>query len=153
MDYLEILNESELEIEAINRMTILDIQKELISDFLLHRTVFCSELASVGILNPCPFVKKYELEEDTLKMIEDFEQEYKCLVYHTIKTLTDTGTIYNLFYVRENKEDWETQQDDIYASLPFVATINFSSPENVEFGQIQVGHLTGGLYNRFYEER
>lgn len=148
MDYLDIIKQSEMEIEAITRMNILSLEKELISEFLLHQSVFFSELVNRGNRNSSSLVKVYKVDEDTQAMINDFEKDYGCIVYYAIKTLKETGTIYDLFYVQENNEHWENQQEDIYASLPFVATINFSAPEEIKLGPIMIGHTTGGLYRR-----
>ena len=121
--------------ECLNRMKKLGLIKECINAFKEHRQVMKSEFK--GIL--------YELDSGELEFVKNFEDTHNCIVYHIIKSYTDFGTILNLLYVDEHKEEWEYFNEDLKCGLTFVYAENLDDEYCSEFGSIGIRAINGGL--------
>jgi hypothetical protein len=123
--------------EAVKRMRILKLPEQVISDFIQSGKVYKHEL---GII--CQLV---EFEK---KMIDDFENQYKGIVYAVIQTKTDVGILYSLFYVSEHRSEWKDDVDDLKENTSMLYVINLEIPEFSEFGYIGFRKLKDGVLER-----
>ena len=82
--------------EAIERMKMLQLHTNIIKEFEKDGTLNLSE--NGGYL--------YWLDSDQKAMVEDFEREYKALVYHVIHNYTEIGEMYSLLYVSKDENEW-----------------------------------------------
>lgn len=127
--------ENEIKNECLERMKILNLSYKCIQAFKGGK-VWESE--SIGAL--------YELNEEEQKIVNDFEEEHKGYkVYHLIHNITDFGELYNIFYVGTDKEEWETDKEDLREDYAFVYVYNKTDNWCSEFGSIAIRKNIGGL--------
>lgn len=123
--------------EAIERMELLQLHKNIIEDFKQSNKLNRSENA--GTL--------YWLTDEEKKLVDDFEKENTgTLVYHIIKTFTqDLEIVYDLLYVTEDTEDWEIDREYLQDDL----VLSYTITENSERGFIKIKKLNGGLIREY----
>lgn len=123
--------------EAIERMELLQLHKNIIEDFKQDNKLNKSE--NLGIL--------YWLTAEEKQMVETFEKENPgTMVYHIIKTITqDSEIIYDLLYVTNDLEDWTIDREYLQDNLVLSHTITRDS----ESGFIKVKKLNGGLIREY----
>lgn len=123
--------------EAIERMELLQLHKNIIEDFKQDNKLNKSE--NLGIL--------YWLTAEEKQMVETFEKENsRTMVYHIIKTITqDSEIIYDLLYVTNDLEDWTIDREYLQDDLVLSHTITRDS----ESGFIKVKKLNGGLIREY----
>ena len=51
----------------------------------------------------------HRLDEDEQKMVDNFEKEYQCLVYHVLKSTGNLGFVYTFLIVTRDPNEWELQ--------------------------------------------
>ena len=126
--------------EAAKRMGSMGIFEDAISAFEEKDKVMVSEAA--GIL--------YDFNSDTYsndvkEAAKKFEKEYNALIYFIIQTHTTLGTMYSMFYVSDEEEEWEMDHEDIESQMACVYVYNEDAPELSEIGSIQFESINGGL--------
>lgn len=121
--------------EAIERMKILKLFKNVITDFKDDDRLNKSE--GLGFL----YWLYYEEEE----MVEEFEKEHECVVYHVILSRTNIGTMYSLLYVSLDDEEWEEDREDLQNGQVLAYVVNKAAPECSEIGYIGIKPQIGGL--------
>lgn len=119
--------------EAVKRMKTIGLLPKVITEFE-HGTLNLSE---AGML--------YFLDDEQKKMVEEFEKEYKALVYHVCHECTNVGEMYDLLYVSDHEEEWSMDNEDLEAGHPFVYVVNKTYPEFSEFGMIGIRPVLGGI--------
>lgn len=129
------MNKEERFIEAIERMKLLKLDNPCIEAFT-KGNVWESE--GYGAL--------YEVNDEEQKLIYNFEKNHKdCLVYHMIHNKFEFGECYSMLYVSSNKEEWESDKEDIENGYVFAYVENVDCPWCSEFGSIAVKPQFGGL--------
>lgn len=141
--------------EAVQRMRMLQIYDEpgdsVIEHFKTDGKVFVSKPAGpIGVL--CTLTSAEQ------KLVDDFEKEYECLVYHVIRSITEIGVMYSLLYVSQREEEWEFDRQDLQLyenkAYPCAYVINVGNAEEhaetlecdiAEFGSIGIRQGFGGL--------
>lgn len=90
---------AEQKAEAIKRMHEIGIAFHIIQVF--------EENGIVSLSEDGEFL--HRLDEDEQKMVDNFEKEYQCLVYHVLKSTGNLGFVYTFLIVTRNPNDWELQ--------------------------------------------
>lgn len=124
--------------EIIDRMKLLHLHPNVINEFKNERKLNMS-VSPLGSL--------YWLTEDEMQMVKNFEQEHQDLVvYHILKTFTrDFGIVYDLLYVSNDEEEWETDRKNIKDDLVMSRTLT----EFAESGLIKIKCINGGIIRAF----
>ena len=129
------MNKKERFDEAIERMKLLKLDNPCIEAFT-KGNVWESE--GYGAL--------YEVNDEEQKLIDNFEKNHKdCLVYHMIHNKFEFGECYSMLYVSSNKEEWESDKEDIKNGYVFAYVENIDNDWCSEFGSIAVKPQFGGL--------
>lgn len=128
------MEKHKLQEEALRRLSRLQITPERIVAFKLKKQVFCS-VNGFG----------YKLDNQMKTIVQDFESEHNCLVYHAIMTDTEFGRLLSLLYVSPNQENWNLDREDITSRQQFVFVYNLDYPELSEFGTICFVNKYGSL--------
>lgn len=121
--------------EAIERMKILKLFKNVITDFKDDDRLNKSE--DLGFL--------YWLYDEEEEMVKKFEKEHECVVYHVILSRTNIGTMYSLLYVSLDDEEWEEDREDLQNGQVLAYVVNKAAPECSEIGYIGIKPQIGGL--------
>ena len=132
------MNRDKMIKEAVKRMNIIGIIPQTIKEF-----------EEKGIINKSTYGGiLFWLDEEEKKIVEQFEKEHNCLVYHAIKCsyrMGGTGDImkcFDLLYVSKDEEEWELDKADMKDNYMYVYSItNFCE----EFGGITYKSLNGGV--------
>lgn len=90
---------AEQKAEAVKRMHEIGIASHIIQVF--------EENGILSLSEDGDFL--HRLDEDEQKMVDDFEKEYQCLVYHVLKSTGNLGFVYTFLVVTPNPNDWELQ--------------------------------------------
>ncbi|MDE7332658.1 MAG: hypothetical protein K2O16_10590 [Lachnospiraceae bacterium] len=85
--------------EAVKRMHEIGIASHIIQVF--------EESGIVSLSEDGEFL--HRLDEDEQKMVDNFEKEYQCLVYHVLKSTGNLGFVYTFLIVTRNSNDWRQQ--------------------------------------------
>lgn len=129
------MNKEERFIEAIERMKLLKLDKSCIEAFTKGK-VWESE--GYGAL--------YEVNQKEQELINNFEENHpNCLVYHMIHNKFEFGECYSMLYVSGDKEEWESDKEDIKDGYVFAWVENVDLDWCSEFGTIAVKPSFGGL--------
>ena len=121
--------------EAIERMKILKLFKNVITDFKDDDRLNKSE--DLGFL--------FWLYGEEEEMVKEFEKEHECVVYHVILSRTNIGTMYSLLYVSLDDEEWEEDRADLQNGQALAYVVNKAAPECSEIGYIGIKPQIGGL--------
>lgn len=127
-------NEDELgmnKVEAIKRMIIHDLPIEVINRFLADEVMISDQ----GMLRECTEKEK--------KMIEEYEQESGCYVYHLIHAIANIGETYEFLRVSNYVEDWDYENDGLDKGEVLVHSVNVTHPNWSESGTIFVKRKDG----------
>ena len=129
------MNKEERFIEAIERMKLLKLDNSCIEAFAKGK-VWESE--GYGAL--------YEVNQKEQELIDNFEENHpNCLVYHMIHNKFEFGECYSMLYVSGDKEEWESDKEDIKEGYVFAWVENVDLDWCSEFGSIAVKPSIGGL--------
>lgn len=125
--------------EAIKRMKYLGLSEGCIDAFKQGK-VWLSEY----------FGTLYEADENLQKMIDDFQKESGCLVYHVVRSICALGVdiemkMDSFLYVSPYTEEWDMEHDDMKSGMLFAYVYNHTIPEYSESGSICVEPQIGGL--------
>ena len=126
--------------EAINRMRAMHVFNDAIKQFAEDDTVMVSEPPLGGL---------YWLNEEQKQMVQEFENEWNALVYLVVRSYTNIGTMDNIFYVSNHKDEWGMDNDDIKENYACVYVVNHSAPDCSEFGTIAFKSVGGGILRVF----
>lgn len=123
--------------EAIKRMKMLELHHSCIEAFESKDEIWLSE--DNGIL--------FDLSQrpHILQQIREIEHEYNFLVYHGILTRTNFGTLISLFYISDEKDEWQLDYDDMKENYACVYVLNLDDDICSEIGSIQYKKINGGL--------
>lgn len=123
--------------EALKRMKALELHSDCIKAFEERNEIWISE--SQGIL--------FDLSQrpNIVKAIQEIEDKYNVLVYHTILTHTEFGTLVSMFYVSDEQDEWEMDWDDMKENYACCFVANLDDDSCSEFGSIGYKKQFGGL--------
>ena len=119
----------EKDMEAIERMKLLDIYDETIEQYANQGYISRSEP---------PFGALFWVSDEELAEIRAWELEHNARVYHVIRTFTSLGTMDSYLYVSNNKNEWEMDRQLLKTGEPVVYVVNRDDPFGSEFGAIGV---------------
>ena len=126
--------------EAIKRMRAMHVFNDAIKQFAEDDTVMVSEPPLGGL---------YWLNEEQKQMVQEFENEWNALVYLVVRSYTNIGTMDNIFYVSNHKDEWGMDNDDIKENYACVYVVNHSAPDCSELGTIAFKSVGGGILRVF----
>lgn len=130
---LEKASKEEMKEEALERLKLLGIHKNVIKEFKEENILNKSE----GILGSL-----YWLNEEEEEMVRKDEKNWNVLVYHIILTNTiNNGKIYDLLFITEEKQYWLEERVRLKAGYVLSHTVSQFS----ESGDIFVKNKNGGL--------
>lgn len=121
-------------IEAIERMKLLHLSHNCIEAFAKGK-VWESE--GYGAL--------YEVNQDEQKLIDEFEEKHNALVYHMIHNKFEFGECYTMLYVSNDKEEWESDKQDLKEGYALCYVKNIDDDLCSEFGSVAIKPNIGGL--------
>lgn len=130
------MTKKEMKKEAIKRMKILRLHQNAIEDFINENKLNKSD---------GPLGSLYWLDEEEQKMIKEFEEEHKVIVYHVIHTFSNLGETYELLFVSNYKEEWEDEKVDLKNGFACVYVKVIDNEQDSEMGYIGVEYRNGGL--------
>ena len=88
---------------------------------------------------------RFNLTSSEKEMVQEFEEEYECKVYHVIQDLSTFGMLYSLLYVSKNEEEWEMDREDIKKDEIMAYVMNYDDNQLSEFGYIGIKTGVDGL--------
>ena len=124
--------------EAIRRLKEMKYFEEHLKEFIQNGTIFRTEPDGI----------EFFLSEEEQKQVFEFENKYKTLVFHVIKSDTEFGTLYSFLYVSKYENEWENDLEFNKSTNEFTVmsyVLNISDPECSEFGSIRTLNLFGGI--------
>lgn len=122
--------------EAIKRMEVLDIFGETIRQFEDEGLISYSEP---------PMGTNFWLDDEQLKAVRKFEEEYNSVVYFGVRAYTEFGTLDAFLYVSDYEEEWEMDNGELKDGYVYAYVYNHDVPEFSEIGLIRVQPRFGGL--------
>lgn len=129
-------------IEALKRMEMLQLMPNVIKDFEKKDKVYYSERQN-AIFNAILYW--LDNEKEYVDLVDKFEKEHNCLVYHCQLTHMEFGDLLSLLYVSENEEEWEQDTNDIREGYAFSYVVNLDCHSDSEFGTIGIKPSQGGV--------
>lgn len=130
---LEKASKEEMKEEALKRLSLLKINKNVIKEFKEENILNKSE----GILGSL-----YWLNENEKEMVRKYEERWNVVVYHIILTNTiNNGRIYDLLFISDEKQYWLEERLKLKAGYVLSHTYSQFS----ESGDIFVENRNGGL--------
>lgn len=89
-------------------------------------------------------------EMGLIRAINNFEKKYNAYVYHIIYTESNFGNLYNMLYVSNNTEEWETDRKDLQNKECYAYVYNRSNEVCSEIGLIGVEKADTNLLTRTF---
>ena len=89
-------------------------------------------------------------EMELIRAINNFEKDYNAYVYHIIYTESNFGNLYNMLYVSNNTEEWETDRKDLQNKECYAYVYNRSNEVCSEIGLIGVEKADTNLLTRTF---
>ena len=89
-------------------------------------------------------------EMELIRAINNFEKDYNAYVYHIIYTESNFGNLYNMLYVSNNTEEWETDRKDLQNKECYAYVYNRSNEVCSEIGLIRVEKADTNLLTRTF---
>lgn len=142
------ISRSEMLAEAVARMKILEMDKNLIKEFSEEEKLYYSD--------PQGFLfwfkdatstrnQEFRVPKAVFDALKSFEKRTGCLVYHVIQSLTEIGTMWSFLYVSKDADEWEFEKEDLENGLLYAYVYNSTYPELSEAGSIMVRPQYGGV--------
>ena len=119
--------------EALTRMQMLRLNKDIIYSFVFDQQLKCSENNKVT-----------DVPNKIIKEIEEWQNKFGNLVYHVIHSDYICET-YECLSVSCYKEDWEFERNLINDGWVMSHSINITIPEYTESGSIGIQNNNGIL--------
>lgn len=115
--------------EAIERMKMFQIYPETIQQFENENLVSVSEP---------PFGAFYWVDDETKKLIKEFEQKNNSLVYLVVRSyFKEIGKMDSFLFVSDYKdEEWDMDRNDIQHGQALAYVYPYEEPIFAEFGSI-----------------
>ena len=128
--------------EALKRMSILKIMKEVREDFEKNDRVYYSERQS-AIFN----ATLYWLDNnaDYVQIVKDFEKKHNALVYHCQLTHLTYGDNLSILYVSKHENEWEKDKELLRSGETFAYVKNLEDDFCSDMGYIGIKPSMGGV--------
>lgn len=121
--------------EAIERMNMLKLHKNVINDFVQNNKLNVSE--NNGAL--------YWINDKWKSLVEKFEKKHNAVVYHLIHNNVNGDEHLSFLYVSDHPDEWETDREDIKNGCPIVCVVNLTYELYFEIGSIGIVQKSGGV--------
>lgn len=128
--------------EALKRMAMLNLMPQVIKDFKKNNKVYYSERQN-AFFNAILYW--LDNEPNYVEIVNKFEKEHNCLVYHCQLTHMEFGDLLSLLYVSENEEEWEQDKKDLREGYAFSYVANIGCECYNDFGTIGIRPSQGGV--------
>ena len=128
--------------EALKRMAMLKLMKQVQDDFKKNGKVYYSERQN-RIFNAVLYW--VDNDERYVKIVKDFEKKHKALVYHCQLTHLEFGDCLSLLYVSANEEEWERDRKDLSQGYAFSYVRNLDCEYDSDYGTIGIVPSMGGV--------
>ena len=128
--------------EALKRMAMLNLMPQVIKDFEKNNKVYYSERQN-AFFNAILYW--LDNEPNYVEIVDKFEKEHNCLVYHCQLTHMEFGDLLSLLYVSENEEEWEQDKKDLREGYAFSYIVNIGCECYNDFGTIGIRPSQGGV--------
>ena len=128
--------------EALKRMKMLHIMKEVIDDFKENDKVYYSERQNSFFNATLYWLDNHPEWEEKVK---EFQNKYGFLVYHCQLTHTQMGDLLSLLYVDKDEDNWERERKDILDGEVFAKVINLDDDFCSDYGYIGIKPSMGGI--------
>jgi len=139
------MNKEAMKKEAIERLKMLELHPNVLADFVNGNKLNYSETQKMGQSN-VPVL--YWLTDEQKLLVEEFEEEHGCLVYHVLVGKYNLGgdiaEMISFLYVSQYEDEWELEREDLKSGYPIAYVIN-TSWDIKEFGSIGIKPLVGGI--------
>ena len=129
------MEKTKQKLEALERMKLLKLNKNIIKEFEKENVVNMSE--NGGYL--------YWLDSDQQTIVDDFESKHDALVYHVIHDYTQFGELYALLYVSKYKSEWQDEKKELKCGYALAYVKNVTDDWCSEFGSVGIKPQFGGL--------
>ena len=86
--------------------------------------------------------------DNLYQKIQEFEKEYKAVVYLVIESHTSFGTLCDFFYVSDHQDEWEDDKQELKEGYSYVYCYNMDDDLCSEIGEIafKADPMCGGIY-------
>lgn len=129
----ELASKDSMKLEAEGRMRALGLGNYVINRFLIDDKLLMSDNTTL-----------VDVPEDILKKIEEYQNEFKNLVYHVVHAHIFGQETYECLSVSPYREDWSYEFPD-KKGWTMSHSINITHPENTESGSIKLENKNGVL--------
>ena len=113
--------------EAIKRMKTLKLYPGMVQHF--------KDENLVGMCEP-PNGAFYWLDDDSKKVVEEFEKKHDALVYTAIRNFTEMGILDSYLFVSDYKEEWDIENEELNHGETLAYVYNKDHTELSEMGTI-----------------
>jgi hypothetical protein len=128
--------------EALKRMKMLQIMKEVIEDFKENDKLYYSERQNSFFNATLYWVDN---KPEWAQTIKEFEKKNGVLVYHCQLTHHESGDLLSLLYVGEYEDEWEYERKDLLGGEAYVKVINLDDDFCSDYGYIGIQPSMGGI--------
>lgn len=101
--YRKTATAEEVKQEAIERMKLLKLNKQIINEFEKLDKIYVSEIK--GNLQ--------KANDEQLEMVKEYEEKKQVRIYHIIHQKTESKDISFFLYVDPNSKEWKAEKRDI----------------------------------------
>lgn len=129
--------------EAVKRMKMLKLDKSVVKEFLQDGKIFYSERQNSLFKAVLYYVSD---DEQLVRKVKEFEEEYNALVYHVQLTHTVYGKMYSFLYVSKSKDEWDYDIDDLKNDCCYAFVWN---NEIEDIGLIGIKPAMGGIVRTY----
>lgn len=96
-------NKQQMRIEAVERMKILKLDKQVISDFETQDIIYVSNIKG----------KLQKADDEQMELVKQFEEDKQIKIYHIIHQKTSSKDIVYFQYVSNNQNQWKLEKRDL----------------------------------------
>lgn len=126
--------------EAIKRMKVLKLHKDVIDAFIENNRLYYSERMSTRLDGVLYWLDNHP---EYCKIVQDFEKKHGYLVYHVHVAHTyDFGPILTILYVDNDSTRWEEDRTMLSKGHAFAYV---HSNNGGEFGYVGIKPMIGGI--------
>lgn len=128
--------------EASKRLKMLDLNTNVLSDFVNDEVIYISEHQKIMGMNAGIL---FGANEEQMKYIKEFEEKTGALVYHAILTPFSYGKCLSVLYVSKYEEEWNFEKLALRNGRIPSYVYNLTNPNYSEAGMISIKKAAGGL--------
>lgn len=129
-------------LEAIERMRILKLMKNVIRDFEKKDILYYSKRQNAFFDGVLYWISN---EPKFVEIIKSFEEKYGFLVYHAQLSHTGFGDCLTLLYVSNDEREWSTEKESLKNGISCCYVYNLDEDLYNEFGYCGIEPKNGGV--------